>query len=295
MLKFRFLLIFFLFLIFVNAHGEEIIHQEVSLDCFISKFNDFNQNLNSKNLENNFNFLEDLKILKEDLVLHKIKLEEFENLFLNMCRLFKNKDISKEEKLVELLKITQDLNNLFNAINLDCFLDEDLKVKIYLLNDLIKLFINNNEINHLESEKHLTSISQGIDIIDNILNTNELEYAENVLPEVDLNQRDLSFNAIGITGIEENDLNINNQDKVVANNINIIEKDLDLGNQKDLFLKKRNTRKIKRNIDINLNDLKNVGRSTVNLLKGIGDYRFGGYPIQFIHQLVQHMDKVYNR
>ncbi|MFH1462009.1 MAG: hypothetical protein ABIF12_03625 [bacterium] len=294
-LKFRFLSILFLLLIFVNAYGEQVIDSDISLDGFTSQLNDLNSNLNLKNLEAGTQLFGDLRGLKEDLVLQKIKLETFEDLFLNMCRLFKKIDISKEEKTIELLKIAQDLNNLFNTINSDYVLEEDLKNKIYLLSDLMNLFINNNGIDSVKLDKNLISISQSIDIIDQVLDSNESEDKDNISLKADQNPQDLSFNTIKTSKIEKIDLSVDDEDKVITSNINIREKDLDLDDQKDLSLQEKNSRKSKRIIDINLNDLKKVGRSAINLLRGVGDYRVGGYPMQFMHQLVQHMDKVYNR
>ena len=299
---FSFKIISIIFLFFSFANGQEtneVLHDlTISLDglkgdSFIS------------DIDNTTVFFGLLREIKEDLNSEKNKLEEFESSFCRLCDLLNQSDFSKEEKLEGLKTNVQDLNNLLDSSNFLTDLDEELKNKIILLGDLIRLFVNSEEVELDKLDQNFQSVSQAIEAISQFLNSDIYNQKNNQKIENNNNLDQQMINNtcvdnagvdnIGVDNIGVDNIGVDNtfsEDKI--SNEKIVDFEVGSINEKLIENNKRQEPKARRVVGLNIQKFKNAAGVVSEAFRSIGDYRLGGYPIQFVHQLLRHMDKVYN-
>ncbi len=339
--------IIFLFFSLAKGQGEQVVQTEDVLDGFTSSLGDLGKKGSLNNLEDRSMFLGFLSEIKEDLNSEKNKLEEFEGSFCNLCNLLNESDSSKTEKLKSLATNVQDLNCLIDSSDSVIGLDEELKDKILLLGDLIRLFINNDGIDLEKLGQDHQSVVQAIEAIAQFLNsdaynkqkiekqiidkevvvdTEHNEVVEQLDPEY-INTEDFNLDYLNTQEVDVSDLqdseyihnlidvesdssedNIDQEESesIIKEEIVVLENtDIDntiheneISSEELAADQNKKAKKKKKNgklINISMQDVVNAGKVAAQALHNVGDYRLGGYPIQFVHQLLRHMDKVYNK
>ena len=284
---FSFKIISVIFLFFSFAKGQET--NEV-LHNLTTSLDGLKENRSVSDADNTAIFFGLLREIKDDLNSEKNKLEEFEYSFCSLCDLLNQSDSSREEKLEGLKTNVQDLNNLLDSSNFLTDLDEELKNKIILLGDLIRLFVNSEEIELDKLDQSFQSVSQAIEAISQFLNSDI--YNQKIENNNDLDQQEINNTGIDNTFSEDTISNEKPGDKI--SNEEIVDFEVLPANEKLIENEERQEPETRRIVGFNIKKIKKAGGVISKALRSIGDYRLGGYPIQFVHQLLRHMDKVYN-
>ena len=291
---FSFKIISVIFLFFSFAKGQ-ISETKEALHNLTSSLDGLKTNSSISDMDNDAIFFGLLREIKEDLNSEKNKLEEFEIYFLSLCNLLNKSNLSKEEKLEVLATNVQDLNNFIDSSSFIIGLDEELKNKIILLGDLIRLFINGEEVDLDKLDQNLQSISEAIEAIYQFLNSDI--YNQKINQKIE-NNNDLDQQIIDNSGIEDTPVeDIPVEDTSVEDKISneeIVDFEVESISEKLIENEKIEEPETKRVVGMNIQKIKKAGGVISKAFRSIGDYRLGGYPIQFVHQLVRHMDKVYN-
>lgn len=320
--SFKIISIIFLFFTFANLQSNQIVQTKDVLHDLTTSLGDFKDQHSFSNLEDVSMFLGFLKDIKENLNFEKNKLEEFKDSFWSLCNLLNKSDSFKEEKLKILSANVKELNRLLDSGNSITALDEKLKEKIFLLGDLIRLFINNDGIDLDKLGQDYESVVQAIEAIAQFLNNDaynkQKSYKEPIInkkkDKVEAMYQDTDYlgnesdnTLINSELTEDNAANVAKEDSgkifkeelaafenTAADNITYEDEisDEQLIADQNKNVKKNKTGKI---ANINMQDVVNSGKATVRALSNISDYCLGGYPVQFVHQLLRHMDKVYNK
>lgn len=283
-----------------SLQSKDLIESE--LEILNSSLISLNSTKDLNDSEKGAKVLSLLKDLKEDLSLERNRLDSLKTSFLNLCSDFRNSNLPKKDKQDIISKDIKDLNLLLNSNNL---LDKELKEKINLFNKLINLFLNSENINIDDLDVNLASINQIINTISDLLNDKSV--INNTLKSLDDDVLDMTLkndiDGLEVDSVKEvyeakdfDDENLQENDIVLKDSEEESEEDIDINKKEENQSKivKYKTR-LKDILDRRLPNLKSSSNEVLNAVRDMGDYRMGGYPMQFVHQLVQNMDKVYNR